>query len=237
MPDAAGHRVGFSATERREAKARKIHAVIEAVQGPLRAEDMVLDIGSGSGAIASALGAHATVHATDRVDQRTVRDGYRFVLSEERLPFPAAVFDVVISNHVIEHVSNPARHLEEIRRVMKPTGICYLATPNRWWPMEVHSQVALLHWLPAALFNRIALRTGHLAEAVQLQSLPTLRQLASGKLDIFPWHDRIVCEWARFAVEMPGWARLVVRMLPRFLIQWTRGLHPTLIVVLRPIQR
>jgi len=41
------------------------------------------------------------------------------------LPFADGVFDVVISNAVLEHVANPMRLMEEILRVTKPSGINY----------------------------------------------------------------------------------------------------------------
>ncbi len=41
-----------------------------------------------------------------------------------------ASFDVVTSWHVIEHVADPRRVLDEIRRVLRPDGWLVLATPN-----------------------------------------------------------------------------------------------------------
>jgi 2-polyprenyl-3-methyl-5-hydroxy-6-metoxy-1,4-benzoquinol methylase len=39
-------------------------------------------------------------------------------------------FDFIYSNHVIEHVTDPEKLLAEIRRLLKPNGLCLLATPN-----------------------------------------------------------------------------------------------------------
>jgi hypothetical protein len=33
-------------------------------------------------------------------------------------------------------------------------GFC-LTTPNRWFPVEFHTQLPLLHWLPKAWFRLI----------------------------------------------------------------------------------
>lgn len=44
--------------------------------------------------------------------------------------FPPGAFDVVTCWHVIEHVADPRRVIEEIRRVLKPGGWLVLATPN-----------------------------------------------------------------------------------------------------------
>jgi ubiquinone/menaquinone biosynthesis C-methylase UbiE len=53
---------------------------------------------------------------------------YRSAL--ESLPFPDAVFDYIASHEVIEHVEEPAVVLRELYRVLKPAGVCVIATPN-----------------------------------------------------------------------------------------------------------
>jgi SAM-dependent methyltransferase len=45
------------------------------------------------------------------------------------LPYPDADFDVVIANHVLEHVADESRALAEIRRVLRPGGWAMLAVP------------------------------------------------------------------------------------------------------------
>jgi SAM-dependent methyltransferase len=46
-----------------------------------------------------------------------------------QMDFPDASFDVVIANHVLEHVANDAKALAEIRRVLVPGGLTILQTP------------------------------------------------------------------------------------------------------------
>ena len=53
---------------------------------------------------------------------------YRSTL--ENLPFPDRVFDYIASHEVIEHVEDPAVVLCEFYRVLKPAGVCVIATPN-----------------------------------------------------------------------------------------------------------
>jgi ubiquinone/menaquinone biosynthesis C-methylase UbiE len=110
----------------RALKARKIEALLglDSVQ----AAGQLLEVGTGSGGIAHYFACHAhvswQVSAVDVVDNRQVMEGYDFQLvSGCKLPFPDASFDVVISNHVIEHVGDAysqLSHLEELRRVLKP---------------------------------------------------------------------------------------------------------------------
>ena len=101
----------------------------------------ILDIGCGNGGISEYFARNNRQYAVDVSDQRNNKEAnftFRLV-SSEKLPFPDASFDIVLSHHVIEHVEDQALHLDEIRRVLKSSGICYLATPNKASPiMEGH---------------------------------------------------------------------------------------------------
>ena len=70
------------------------------------------------------------------------------------LPFGDGEFDVVFSNAVIEHVgARPAqqRFVDELLRVARRA---FVTTPNRWFPIEVHTRLPLVHWLPEAAAHR-----------------------------------------------------------------------------------
>lgn len=116
----------------------------------------LLEIGAGSGGISHWFGTHASgcfdVDAVDVVDSRLVRDGFRYQqVIGTSLPFPDGSFDLVLSNHVIEHVGEPRaqlEHLREMKRVLAPGGRAYLAVPNRWMLVEPHFRVAFLSWWP-----------------------------------------------------------------------------------------
>ena len=119
----------------------------------------LLEIGTGSGGIAHYFGTHDSlrceVTAVDVCDQRLVRDGYAFKLVQgSSLPFTDSRFDVVITNHVLEHVGDTelqVEHLREVCRVLRTDGVGYLAVPNRWMVVEPHYRLAFLSWLPSAL--------------------------------------------------------------------------------------
>lgn len=141
----------------RDRKALKIERLLDLKNGQGRLR--LLDVGTGSGGIAHYFARHPTlecdVTSVDVCDNRLLRDGYAFHLVEGvRLPFDDASFDVVLSNHVIEHVGERAAqlaHLRELRRVMAPNAVGYLAVPNRWMLIEPHYRLAFLSWLPRPL--------------------------------------------------------------------------------------
>lgn len=88
--------------------------------------------------------------------------GMRFVRADGRaLPFPDSAFDFVHSSAVLEHVGSreeQARFLHELWRVAR-RGV-FITTPNRFFPIEFHTVLPLLHWLPAPAFRTILRRIG-----------------------------------------------------------------------------
>lgn len=137
----------------RAAKGRKIERLLALSDSHGR---RLLEVGTGAGGIAHYFATAASppfdVHAVDVEDQRQVREGFQFSLVDSTaLPFANESFDVVVSNHVIEHVGDQdaqRHHLTEIARVLRPGGRVYLAVPNRWMVVEPHYRLAFLSWLP-----------------------------------------------------------------------------------------
>lgn len=50
-----------------------------------------------------------------------------------KLPFDDCNFDHVMIHHVIGHVQDPVKILEEVYRVLKPNGTLSIITPNYWY--------------------------------------------------------------------------------------------------------
>jgi len=149
------HRAGFSPTTDRLRKAQKIKTILEEQREKPLEGLSILDIGTGNGEIATFLSQNNDVTSIDIRDTRQIKNdfNFNFVLCNEALPFQSDHFDIVISNHVIEHVNDQNEHVSEIKRVLKPNGTVYLATPNRLWPYEVHYRLPLLHYLPSKQFH------------------------------------------------------------------------------------
>jgi ubiquinone/menaquinone biosynthesis C-methylase UbiE len=64
------------------------------------------------------------------------------------LDFPDKHFDVVLCNHVYEHVPDSELLFNEIYRVLKDEGFCYLAAVNKLMLLETHYRVPFLSCFP-----------------------------------------------------------------------------------------
>lgn len=71
------------------------------------------------------------------------------------LPFPDKSFDLVVSFAVIEHIGNRERQKAFVQELCRVGRACYITTPNRWYPIEFHSILPLVHWLPPTWFRRL----------------------------------------------------------------------------------
>jgi SAM-dependent methyltransferase len=46
----------------------------------------------------------------------------------------------------------------EIRRILRDDGVCYFALPNRNFPLEAHSKIPFIHYLPWPVFFAVLKR-------------------------------------------------------------------------------
>ena len=70
-------------------------------------------------------------------------------------PFRDKRFDIGWSNAVIEHVGNENSQLLFLLEISRTCQRIYLTTPNRYFPIELHTRIPFLHWLPKNLFDYI----------------------------------------------------------------------------------
>lgn len=66
------------------------------------------------------------------------------------LPFATGAFDVVLCNHVIEHVPGPGAVVTELARVLRPGGLAIIGVPNEGCAMA---------WLRNHVLQRSVLKT------------------------------------------------------------------------------
>jgi ubiquinone/menaquinone biosynthesis C-methylase UbiE len=97
-----------------------------------------------------------------------------------KLPFPDDEFSIAYSNAVVEHVGNHAKQLEFIREMYRVARRGFLTTPNRMFPIELHTRVPLLHlFLPKNAFDRVLRKIGKGWAAGDYMNLLSHSDLAS----------------------------------------------------------
>lgn len=229
-------------SDNRIAKAQKIESVIQ-LNRLFQINDSILEIGTGSGGIASYF-AHKKemqfhITAIDVVDSRTLKDGYQFqIVDGTKIPLDSGTFDVIITNHVIEHVGeyeSQLEHLNEIKRLLKKDGIAYLAVPNRWMLIEPHYQLIFLSWLPKKYRSRYLNKMRNVyfydcepLEKKQLENLFDTAGLAYQNHTIQAL--RVLLHDEKEQHKLLYFAFLFV---PDFLLKLFLGITPTLIYTIR----
>jgi len=72
-------------------------------------------------------------------------DGWRF-------PFPDKSFDICHSNAVVEHVGDAERQRLFVSEMVRVARSGFFTTPNRWFPLELHTKMPFLHYLPRRVY-------------------------------------------------------------------------------------
>ena len=108
--------------------------------------EKVLDVGCGDGAVAHYLsgklnlnmvGVDFSITALERAKHRRIDVVQTNI--DQSLPFQAKTFDTVFFGDVIEHIYNPQTALQEIHRIIKPSGHLVLSCPNMaYWRYRLH---------------------------------------------------------------------------------------------------
>lgn len=87
--------------------------------------------------------------------------GLSFVRTDGvRLPFEDDEFDIAYSSAVLEHVGGQDAQRGYIRELVRVSRQFFLAVPNRWFPLELHTFLPVLHWLPKPVHRRILAALG-----------------------------------------------------------------------------
>lgn len=109
------------------------------------------------------------------------------------LPFPDGSFDIVWSNAVVEHVGGRERQVEFLRELARVGRALYLTTPDRAFPIEVHTRLPFAHWLPRPAFDAVARATGRAWATGDYMHLLTARSLRAALRDAGIGGYRILC--------------------------------------------
>jgi Methyltransferase domain len=69
-------------------------------------------------------------------------------------PFGDNEFEWVFSNAVIEHVGGTADQTRFVNEMLRVGRNIFFTTPNRYFPVESHTNALFLHWLPGDHFYK-----------------------------------------------------------------------------------
>jgi len=134
---------------------RELSAVAHYAAGRL------LDVGCGTKpyrAVFGSVTSYVGIERTGTLSKSKVVDAWADALA---LPFPAASFDTVLCNEVLEHVPEPGRLFAEAARVLREGGTLILSTPQTWG----------LHEEPFDFYRYTRYGLDHLARASRLTPL------------------------------------------------------------------
>lgn len=119
----------------------------------VRDRDIVLDVGSGTGALAAAIASHAPTARVAGIDPAaSYVDAAQATLGNERItfevgdarqmPFDDATFDRVLSMLVINFIPDPQKAVDEMRRVTRRAGTVAAAV----WDYSAGMQMLRAFW-------------------------------------------------------------------------------------------
>jgi hypothetical protein len=106
------------------------------------------------------------------------------------LPYRDREFDLALSFAVLEHVGSAQHQRHFLAELARIAGAFVVYTPYRYFPMEMHTLLPLVHWLPVqwhrALLGRLGMRFWAGEDNLNLLSLATIRPLlpVSGRADV-----------------------------------------------------
>lgn len=123
----------------------------------------ILDVGCGQNKTQGAVG----------IDRRVVQEAslskqcdIQHNLTEFPWPIPDASYDLIICQHVIEHLPDTVKTLEEFYRIAKPGGKIFVETPHYTW-VEAYRHYEHCHWFSFQSFDYFLKGNRHYKTAYQ----------------------------------------------------------------------
>lgn len=113
-------------------------------------------------------------------------------------------FDTTLSSAVIEHVGTFERQLKMARESVRISAKhSIITTPNRWHPIEFHTRLPFIHWLPKKLhrkfLNTIGLEFFSLEENLNLLDKKDLTHIAQSLK-----HDNLIKDYKILHIRLLG---------------------------------
>lgn len=86
----------------------------------------------------------------------------RFVAADGRnLPFPDDCFDIGFSNAVVEHAGSREDQRRFVHELVRTCRRVFVATPNAAFPVDPHTLLPFVHWVPRSARHVLLRKTGN----------------------------------------------------------------------------
>ncbi len=124
------------AVEKNPRRERVFAELLVELESVLNGKGRLLDIGAGEGTlikVANERGWEAEGTELSSVMIKYIREDLGFTIHQgilEDISLPAASFDAIVLNHVLEHVKNPKTTLEKVGELLRPDGLVRIEIPN-----------------------------------------------------------------------------------------------------------
>jgi SAM-dependent methyltransferase len=127
----------------------------------LNADGRGLDVGSQSGELTDYLNAHMAMEweGIDPILAGSTKSPQGATLHSapaDDIPYPDRHFACILLANVFEHIPPDRRtaSFKEMYRVLEPGGIIVGQIPNPYFPIEAHSRLPFMGWLPVQLRDK-----------------------------------------------------------------------------------
>lgn len=229
----------------KKAKVDKMLAVLKHARCLDVKAGVAVDVGCSIGFFTNALspffdmvyGLDIDEHALDSA-KKNARENVSFQVADTLfLPFDDGSVDLIICNHVYEHVPDPEKLFSEIRRVLKSDGACYLGAASRLTLIEPHYHLPFLSWLPkwaANFYMRMAGKGDEYYE--NLRTLWGIRRLIAGFV-VEDYTLKVVGNPDLFCMRDMMPVGSIIDKLPKWLWRFFYTVLPSYIFILRVAQR
>ena len=121
----------------------------------------VLDLGSGSGSFSNLFAENGCFVVSLDIDMDILKDAssgeniHKICGDAQHLPLRQNSVDVVVAISVLEHLQKPHLAINEVERVLKPSGFFIVQLPNLQYFLEPHTKFPLFFLLPRSVKEKI----------------------------------------------------------------------------------
>lgn len=204
---------------------------------------LALDVGASTGFTSEALRtAGCTVVGVDidlpglaHAQHRFGRSVHFVGADASALPLPDRSVDIVLFNHVYEHVVDADAVMRELQRVLRPDGAAMFGFANRYQIMEPHYRLPFLSWIPHRVGDLYVRVFGKADEYYERHRSRTGLLRMCLPLKVWEYTYTVLCDPERFAATdvVP---RRLRRMPPAFWMA-AQPIMPTFLWVGTPGER